>query len=171
MLPPDIAGHPALDLLNTYDTTNDFLRTDEDVIAWLRRKKFLGDAPVPDYAEGTLVNAAIQLREITQAVVRSLLERSVPDVLALNRFLACGTRHLQIICDHSGLRAEDCYDAKTPEQLLARVGQTVADLVIHCEPSAILQCANEGCRLFFYNWSDSGRDRCGWSGCNSRGTV
>ena len=175
MLPPDIAGHPALDLLNTSGTTHgkphDFLRTDEDVLLWLRRKNFVGDGPLPVYEEGAVVNAAIRLREITQTLVQALLDQSVPDVVALNGFLACGTRHVQIVDDHSALRVEDRHDAYTPEQLLSKVGQTVADLVVHCEPSSILRCTNDDCGLFFYDGKKSGRERCGWSICNSRGTM
>src|SRR5438105_15608340 len=69
-----LAGHPALDFLNTRRRVDgelvDLFRRDEDVLRWLEQ----AGLPVPDRAPISLVDAARTLRED----IRSLVEWRKP---------------------------------------------------------------------------------------------
>ncbi|MFZ6646107.1 CGNR zinc finger domain-containing protein [Undibacterium sp. TJN25] len=171
--PPIIADHPALDLLNTAALIDgklyDFLQTDAAVLSWLERTGFLKGRQVPQYEVNALRDTAHSLRDIAGVVVAQFKAGIMPNMVALNCFLACGRRHVQVVRCGKGLGVEERYDVLTPKQLLTPVAQSVAELLAKSAPSALCKCENPECSLLFQDKTKSRRRRwCSMAICGNR---
>src|SRR5689334_10932555 len=115
-----LAGHPALDFLNTRMRRNgqliDVLQCDEDVSNWLRRAGFPVVAGVPShFKDRALLNCARSLRENIRLLVDARKAGHRGDVAALNGFLADAESHLQLVWSRPRqLRIEKVRREKSP---------------------------------------------------------
>src|ERR1700722_20995067 len=86
-----LAGHPALDFLNTRMRVNgetvEVLRDDEDVRHWLGQAGFPASKGAADLKRGSLLNAALKLRENVRALVEARKAGRRGNVAGLNSFL------------------------------------------------------------------------------------
>jgi predicted RNA-binding Zn ribbon-like protein len=180
--PLAVADHPALDLLNTVAMVDgepvDFLQGDGDVVRWLARARGGARGTRFQGRPGTLLAAARTLREtIRSLVARRKNGQKAPAVLAeaavLNRFLAeAGSRPELVWDDAGGPRLERRRDSRTPEQLLAPLAESAAELLSAADFDLVRPCAGPGCVLWFYDRTKSHRRRwCSMAVCGNRHKV
>lgn len=172
-----IAGHPALDFVNTLMRVNqeflDLFQTGEDVLAWLKQ------AGLPVLAAGVktepsaLLRSARRLRE----TIRDLLERRKAgqrgDPSVLNSFLAAGRSYRQLVWNnpHSP-RIDIVWRQDTSASLLAPVAQATADLLATADFTFIKQCESEDCVFWFFDRTKSHQRRwCSMEICGNRHKV
>jgi len=132
--PHVVADHPALDLMNTVARVEgadlDFLQSDADVVRWLKRTGWLGEGSAPRFEVGALLHAARELREAVRLLVARRKEGKRGDTAVLNRFLAAGASHPELVWDGpDSPRLERRREAGTPEQLLAPLAERAAELL------------------------------------------
>src|SRR5262249_50923930 len=98
-----LAGHPALDFLNTRKRADgelvDLLRRDEDVLRWLERAGFPAPEMGPNTASPSLVDAARTLRESIRSLVEKRKTGQRGDPAVLNGFLAEAQSHPRLSWD------------------------------------------------------------------------
>ena len=172
-----LAGHPALDFLNTRRRVDgelvDLLGRDEDVLRWL------GQAGLPvleidrETAPSSLVDAARTLRE----TIRSLVERRKAgqrgDPSVLNAFLAEAQSHPRLVWNTSrSLTIERVRRQGTPAGILAPVAEAAADLLATCDFTLVKRCEDETCVLWFSDQTKSHHRRwCSAVLCGNRHKV
>ncbi len=173
---PLIADHPALHLLNTVVRTDagliDTWQRDDDVLRWLARTGLLDARMAPKLRRGTLLAAARTLREILRPLVVARKSGRRIDPAPLNRFLAKGRSHQQLVRAGSALTVERRYDPATPEGLLAPLAESAADLLAHADFKLVRRCEGAGCVLWFYDRTKAHRRRwCSMQLCGNRNKV
>ena len=98
---PLLADHPALDLLNTVVRAEggivDTWQSDQDVLRWLVRTGLLESKAAPALRRGALLDAARTLRETLRPLLVARKTGKRIDPAALNRFLAKGRSHQELI--------------------------------------------------------------------------
>lgn len=169
-----LADHPLLDLLNTLAVVDgapcEFLRSDADVEAWLAHTGW--ELPAARFPKGALLQAALTLREAVRELVeqRKAGRRGSPD--ALNRFLAAPS-HLRLDWPAGGApRLEKVRAAETPEQYLAPLAESAAQLLAEGDFDLVRVCEHPDCVLWFYDRTKSHRRRwCSMALCGNRHKV
>ena len=172
-----IAGHPALDFVNTLMRVNqeflDLFQSGEDVLAWLKQ----AGLPVPAAEIKTeplaLLRSARRLRE----TIRDLIEkrraghRGGPSIL--NSFLAAGRSYRQLVWNKPrSPRIEIVWRQDTSTSLLAPVALAAADLLATADFSFIKRCEDENCVLWFSDQTKSHQRRwCSMEMCGNRNKV
>jgi predicted RNA-binding Zn ribbon-like protein len=172
-----IAGHPALDFLNTLLRVNqefvDLLQTNEDVLVWLKQ----ADLPVPgtelNTAPLSLLRSARRLRE----AIRSLTEKRKTgrrgDPSILNSFLAASRcyRHLVWNVPHTP-KIEMVWRQDRSASILAPVAEAAADLLATANFAFIRRCEDRNCVLWFSDQTKSHQRRwCSMEICGNRHKV
>jgi predicted RNA-binding Zn ribbon-like protein len=172
-----LAGHPALDFLNTRmrvkEDLVDLLQNDEDVLRWLKQAGF--PTPTSDVTREhlNLLRSARMLREN----IRSLIERRKVgrpgNASILNRFLAASRSHLRLVWGKSNkLRIDTVRRQETPESILAPVAEAAADLLATADFELVKRCEDETCVLWFSDQTKSHRRRwCSMEICGNRNKV
>ena len=168
-----LAGHPALDFLNTRRRVDgelvDLFRRDEDVLRWLEQ----AGLPVPDRAPISLVDAARTLRED----IRSLVERRKAgqrgDPSALNDFLAGAQSHPRLVWKKPrSLAIERVRRQDTAAGILAPVAEAAADLLATGDFALVKRCEDKACVLWFSDQTKSHHRRwCSTALCGNRHKV
>ncbi|TMB30694.1 MAG: hypothetical protein E6J62_14615 [Deltaproteobacteria bacterium] len=172
-----LAGHPALDFLNTRRRVDgelvDLLGRDEDVLRWL------GQAGLPvleidrETAPSSLVDAARTLRE----TIRSLVERRKAgqrgDPSVLNAFLAEAQSHPRLVWNKQRSPTIDrVRRSETPVGILAPVAEAAADLLVTGDFKLVKRCEDEICELWFFDQTKSHHRRwCSTALCGNRHKV
>ena len=172
-----LAGHPALDFLNTRRRVDgelvDLLGRDEDVLRWL------GQAGLPvleidrETAPSSLVDAARTLRE----TIRSLVERRKAgqrgDPSVLNAFLAEAQSHPRMVWNKQRSPTIDrVRRSETPVGILAPVAEAAADLLVTGDFKLVKRCEDEICELWFFDQTKSHHRRwCSTALCGNRHKV
>lgn len=172
-----LAGHPALDFLNTRRRVDgelvDLLGRDEDVLRWL------GQAGLPvleidrETAPSSLVDAARTLRE----TIRSLVERRKAgqrgDPSVLNAFLAEAQSHPRLVWNKQRSPTIDrVRRSETPVGILAPVAEAAADLLVTGDFKLVKRCEDEICVLWFFDQTKSHHRRwCSTALCGNRHKV
>jgi predicted RNA-binding Zn ribbon-like protein len=91
----------------------------------------------------------------------------------LNSFLAEAQGHIKLALDKErGLRLERRWTQRTPEQVLAPVAESAAELLATGDFDLIRPCENQECGLWFYDRTRSHLRRwCSMSRCGNRSKV
>jgi predicted RNA-binding Zn ribbon-like protein len=181
--PPDdgsapvfLADHPVLDFLNTVAVVDgrpvDFLQSDEDVLRWLKQAGF-ADEGAPKLAGSSLLAVARNLREAIRGLVAKRKAGSRADASAFNAFLARTGSYPQLVWEgRKPPRVERVREQKSPEQLLARLAESAADLLADGDFDLIRKCEDDTCVLWFYDRTKSHRRRwCSMAACGNRNKV
>ncbi len=163
-----IAGHPALDFLNT-EKANDagerveLLVATDDISAWLDAAG-MPAAPVRDglLAEARAVRDAI--RALIVAWTDDVPAPATP-VALLNAILATGAARQQLAPDFTE-RSESLNAEPHP---LLPVAQSALELLTRHDKSLVRKCAGTGCVLWFLDTTKNKRRRwCRMEGCGNR---
>jgi predicted RNA-binding Zn ribbon-like protein len=171
-----LADHPALDFLNTIARVDgelvDSFENGDDVLRWLVRAGWPMNEVPEDLPSSSLLDIARSLRETIRASVerQKAGKRSVG---VLNSFLAEAQGHIKLALDKErGLRLERRWTQRTPEQVLAPVAESAAELLATGDFDLIRPCENQECGLWFYDRTRSHLRRwCSMSRCGNRSKV
>jgi len=172
-----LGDHPALDILNTVVRVDgelvDFLQSDRDVVLWLARVGWPLESELTNLRPSALLHFARTLREEIRALVEGRKAGKRLDVGALNAFLAEARSHLELVPDkEGGLRLERRWKRGTPEQALAPLAESAADLLATADFNLVRRCEDEECVLWFYDRTRSHHRRwCSMATCGNRHKV
>ena len=175
--PPLVGGHPALDLLNTVPRMDgelvDLLQSDQDVVRWLAMVGW----PLAHEARGlktsSLLHTARALRETIRTLVERLKAGKRVDVEPLNIFLDEARSSLRLVTNgRDGINLERQWMRNTPQQALAPIAESAAELIALGDLELMRQCEDEACVLWFYDRTKSHHRRwCSVSTCGNRNKV
>lgn len=157
-----IAGHPAIDFLNTEPVRDggpvDLLASPEDLGRWLAEAK-LGKV---DASAGDLRKA----KELRADARRLLTKRGRKDLAILNAALDRGRGSFQVEMKKGAFRTHFHPAAADPLFLLA---STIADFLTSEDVSLVKPCGGTNCVLLFYDTTKSHTRRwCSMAGCGNR---
>ncbi|NGX95230.1 MAG: hypothetical protein G4V63_08365 [Candidatus Afipia apatlaquensis] len=174
--PTVAADHPALDLLNTIAQIDgrsvDLWSSDADVAQWLVRAGWYKRGAITAGQTRGLLKSAQSLRETVRALVGERKNGGRIDPKLLNDFMAKAPSHSELVCEEAGLRLERRRAAKTPEQLLAPVAESAAELLAGGDFTLIRKCEDGTCTMWFYDRTKSHRRRwCSMALCGNRNKV
>lgn len=161
-----IAGHPALDFLNTQKANAsglvETLTEPQAVVAWFAGAG-LGSVAVSE----ALLADALELREAVRYLVRAWIQNApapAAPVGTLNRVLATGAVYPVLSPDFS--------QAATPTVAahpLLPVALSALDLLAHHDKTLVRQCGGTGCVLWFLDTTKNKRRRwCAMETCGNR---
>ena len=168
-----LAGHPALDFLNTRMRVNedlvDFFQSDEDVLIWLKQAGF----SAPPIGAGTLLACARRLRGSIRSLVEKRKSGRGGDPSILNSFLAASQSYPQLVWNKSGTPAiETVRRQDTAESILAPVAEAAASLLTAADIKLVKRCEGESCVLWFFDQTKSHHRRwCSMEICGNRHKV
>ena len=172
-----LAGHPALDFLNTRMRVNrelvDFLQSDEDVLHWLKQAG-LPVAKIRRYtAPISLVDAARTLRENIRSLVEKRKAGQRGDPSVLNDFLAEAQSHPRLVWTKPrALTIKRVRRQDMPAGILAPVAEAAADLLATYDFTLVKRCEDESCVLWFSDQTKSHHRRwCSTVLCGNRHKV
>ena len=174
---PMLAGHPALDLLNTVVMVDgelrDFLEHDADVLGWLRLAGLPVEEPKSAVRSGSLVRAARSLRETFRLLVEKQKTGKPGDMSGLNAFLIGAQSYPRLVLHKSRQPTiERVRRQGTPEQILGPVAEAAADLLAHGDFDLVKHCEDASCVLWFYDQTKSHHRRwCSTAACGNRNKV
>lgn len=174
--PPEfrlLGDHAALDLINTVEQADgsplDRWQSDDDVRVWLEVSGF---APPHGKAPKGLLLPARNLRETVRALVAQRKAGLPLKLAALNRALAAGGSHLEIVGVAGAPSLARRYEASTPDQWLLPAAEAAAELLVHGDFDLVRKCESAVCSLWFYDRTRSHRRRwCSMSLCGNRHKV
>ena len=173
-----LAGHPALDFLNTRMRRNgqliDVLQRDQDVLRWLRKAGFPVVAGGASHFEhGALLNCARNLRENIRLLIEKRKAGQRGDAALLNGFLAGVESHLQLVWSKPRqLRIETVRRQDSPVAILGPVAESAANLLATADFRFVKRCEDETCVLWFTDRTKSHRRRwCSTMLCGNRHKV
>jgi len=166
--------HPALDLMNSVmlidGAATDTWQSDEDVLNWLQAAGLL---PRGAAAPAGLLDAGRTLREAVRKLVRDRKAEKTLDLRPLNAALAQAQRHLELHEEEDGKLALNArYAADTPQQLLAPLAESAAQLLVEADFSLVRKCEDADCVLWFLDRTKAHRRRwCSMALCGNRHKV
>jgi predicted RNA-binding Zn ribbon-like protein len=174
-----VAGHPALDFLNTIAApqgeTIEFLSDDPAVIAWLDQvalapeasKAVLRDRP------GALAQHARALRESFRTMVERRKLGQTSNLRPLNELLARGGSYSRVEWARGQTpRRLTEWRIRAPQDLLLPLAESMADLLAQGSFELIRECENPACTLWFYDQTKSHQRRwCSMRVCGNRMKV
>jgi predicted RNA-binding Zn ribbon-like protein len=172
-----LAGHPALDFLNTRMRVNrdlvDFMESAEDVLRWLEEAGLPGRKIPPHMTPMSLVDAARTLRENIRSLVEKRKAGQRGDPSVLNGFLAEAQSHPRLVWNkRRSLTIERVRRQDTPAGILAPVAEAAADLLATCDFNLVKRCEDETCVLWFSDQTKSHHRRwCSAVLCGNRHKV
>lgn len=172
-----LAGHPALDFLNTRMRVNrelvDFLQCDEDVLRWLKQAGLPVAKSRPDTMPMSLVDPARTLRENIRSLVEKRKAGQRGDPSVLNRFLAEAQSHPRLVWNKPrSLMIERVRRQHTPVGILAPIAEAAADLLATGDFTLVKRCEDETCVLWFSDQTKSHHRRwCSAVLCGNRHKV
>jgi predicted RNA-binding Zn ribbon-like protein len=177
IMPPRVADHLALELLNTVFGLNgelvDSLQSDKDVLRWLAdfgwpvKDNFANSKPE------TLLHSARTLREAIRKLVETRKACKRADVAHFNAFLAESQSHLKLSPGKGGIvNLEREWKQRTPEEILAPVAEAAAELLATGDFNLVRHCEDSECVLWFYDRTRSHHRRwCSMATCGNRNKV
>jgi predicted RNA-binding Zn ribbon-like protein len=157
-----IAGHPAIDFLNTEVVLNgepaDLLASPEDLGRWLAEAK-LGKA---DASAGELRKA----KELRASARRLLGKPGRKDLAVLNAALARGRGSFQVELKKGALRTH--FHPQAADALFL-IASAIAEFLTSEDVSLVKPCGGTNCVLLFYDTTKSHTRRwCSMAGCGNR---
>jgi predicted RNA-binding Zn ribbon-like protein len=174
-----IADDLALNFVNTrYGVSagrRECLNSDEEVLDWLRRAGlgYDGNAGLPDSKRGTLLKAALELRETALDLLSRRKAETVGNPAALNRFLALDDR-VQALKWKRGRLPELERRQALPviEAVLVPVADAIARLLTEGDFDLVRKCESSDCTLWFYDRTKAHHRRwCSMALCGNRAKV
>jgi predicted RNA-binding Zn ribbon-like protein len=172
-----LAGHPALDFLNTRMKVNgelvDALQTNEDVLRWLQQAGFPVTDTGPNNASPRLLDSARRLRENIRMLVEKRKGGQRGDPSVLNDFLAGARSYPQLVWSKpKSLKIDRVRRRGTRNAILAPIAEAAADLLATADFSLVKRCENESCVLWFSDQTKSHHRRwCSMELCGNRHKV
>lgn len=179
-----LAGHPALDFVNTLAAPQgvpvDFIPDGLALLQWMLRAELISPAiaraskrwPV-DQLDEIATKARALRNELRHALPFQFSEKPPRRLITvLNRILAVGTLYRKIECCEGHISLLDSWRIENPNQLLAPIAESIADLLAHVDPAAIKSCENKSCILWFVDHTHGRRRRfCSAAICGNRHKV
>jgi len=175
--PPRMGDHLALDLLNTVFLLNgelvDSLESDSDVLRWLADAGWPVEDDLANSKPDTLLHSARTLREAVRKLVETRKAGKRADVAHFNAFLAESQSHLKLSPGKGGtLNLEREWKQRTPEEILAPLAESAAELLSAGDFNLVRQCEDSECVLWFYDRTRSHHRRwCSMATCGNRNKV
>jgi len=172
-----LADHPALDLLNTVPMVNgeliDLLQSDADVLLWLKEAGLQAEGMLPDASSSALLHAARALRDALRQLLEVRKQGRRADLSVLNAFLVAATSYPQLVWNKTHtLTIRRVWQLDTPEQMLAPVAESAAELLTTVDLDLVKPCEDESCVLWFYDQTKSHHRRwCSMTTCGNRHKV
>ena len=184
---PFLAGHPAIDFLNSaYAPGGQLVETLGDgraLLAWLVAAKLLDEDESATLARRfgrkALDAAAAEARAVREwartwlAAWRANPTRDYGDEIGvLNKLLARETRGRELIASKRQLQLLDRARFPDAEALLAPIAVEIARLVTQEDPALLKACAAADCTLWFVDRTKAHRRMfCSAAGCGNRAKV
>lgn len=174
-----IADEVALDFINTaYGVAPnhvDVLGSDRQVLDWLQRAGLTPEFGSPPLAgkPGVLLHSALALRECARDLVERRKAGAGGDVSVLNRVLALGETHQQLVWKkgHAPTISIHRSGAK-PDALLVPLAEAIARLLAEGDFELVRRCESADCTLWFYDRTKSHHRRwCSMAMCGNRAKV
>ena len=175
--PLRVADHLALELLNTVFVLNgelvDSLQGDNDVLRWLADIGWPVKGNLANSKPDTLLHSARTLREAIRKLVETRKAGRRADVAHFNAFLAESQSHLKLSPGKGGtLNLEREWKQSTPEEILAPLAESAAELLSTGDFNLVRQCEDSECVLWFYDRTRSHHRRwCSMTTCGNRNKV
>jgi predicted RNA-binding Zn ribbon-like protein len=172
-----LAGHPALDFLNTRMRVDvavlDLLQSDEDVLIWLRQAGFPTPRSGRRAGSISLLRSARRLRESVRSLVEARKTGQRGDLFVLNSILAASRGYPQLIWRASNvLKIETIRRQETVGSILAPVAEAAAELLTTVDFGLIKHCEDNTCTLWFSDHTKSHNRRwCSMEICGNRNKV
>lgn len=172
-----LAGHPALDFLNTRMRVNgqleDFFQRGEDVLRWLGQAGFPTSEIGPATARLSLLDSARRLRENIRSLVEKRKAGQRGDPSFLNGVLVEAQSHPRLVWNTPrSLRIDRVGRQDTPQAILAPVAEAAADLLATGDFRLVKRCEDETCVLWFSDNTKSHHRRwCSVALCGNRHKV
>lgn len=185
---PRVAGHPALDFVNTVDWRGDPRRREDrlgdfpDLVRWARQAalvsaaeaRVLGAAAGRDpRSAGRAIQRARRLREVLGRIFAARgggRRPAVRDLRHFNAFLGAALRRRRLEprgdrCDWGWVALDD----RRLDAFLSPLVLAAADLLTSPRQARIRACAADGCGWLFLDTSRGGRRRwCSMQSCGNR---
>jgi predicted RNA-binding Zn ribbon-like protein len=173
--PQFVGDDLALDFINTAygvgDGARECLGSDAQVLDWLR----LAGVTVPPLKgrPGTLLKAALALRETARGLVEMRKAGGAGDVAGLNRVLALGSASHEVVWNRKEKpRVELRRRVESVEALLVPIAEALAKLLAEANFDLVRQCECSDCTLWFHDHTKSHRRRwCSVAQCGNRMKV
>ncbi|WP_438868544.1 CGNR zinc finger domain-containing protein [Pseudomonas sp. L1(2025)] len=172
-----LADEPVLDMLNTLANIDgvprDFWQADADVQRWLVRLHWAHEGGIPIFADGALLRAARELREVIRELVAARKHGQAGNPAALNGFLRKAVSHPQLLWPASGApQLERQRNVQTAEQFLSPIAEAAANLLVAGDFNLIRRCEHPECILWFYDRTKAHKRRwCSMALCGNRHKV
>ena len=169
---PLVADHLALDMLNTEagtgDARQDFWRSNDAVLDWLKRCGIDAGSPGAPVADDFLRDA-----KALRAAARDLITRRIQgergDPALLNRYLAAMASTPVLVWDEAQPQLVRQGAAPSPARALGILAEAVATLLADDDVALVRQCEHPECVLWFYDRTKSHRRRwCSMALCGNR---
>jgi predicted RNA-binding Zn ribbon-like protein len=183
-----IAGHVALDFVNTLENRPDPARQHEnltslaEVLRWAQLSGIITAADVADEPkpqnngrhERRLLTEAIALREVICRIFTALARGRWPvesDVMLFNRFLRVAMTNLRLEQRGRSLRWQT-HAPSAAAQVLDTITRAAADLLTSPKVEFVRECASGSCRWLFLDTSKNHQRRwCDMKTCGNRAKV
>ena len=174
-----VADDLALDFINTRfgvdESRRECFANDESVLRWLRRTGSMTTVTgeVPKWRRGTLVKAAIELRESARELVACRKAGRVGNPAVLNRFLTLDSSHKQLEWRQGRPPTLPLQrQLRTVEAALAPVSNAIATLLTEGDFKLVRACESSDCTLWFYDRTKAHHRRwCSMALCGNRAKV
>jgi predicted RNA-binding Zn ribbon-like protein len=173
-----VADDVALDFLNTEygvpPERHECLSSEQQVLDWLARADLMpGVEGAPAMKRGALLAAALDLRQSARKLVERRKAGSVGDPSELNRLLALGRVHQELVWKKG--QAPKVIQHRTQavaEALLVPVAEAIAKLLVEGDFDLVRKCESTDCTLWFYDRTKSHHRRwCSMAACGNRAKV
>ncbi len=176
--PPLFVGDDlALDFVNSAfgvgEGKRECLGSDAQVLDWLRRAGLPASPQGGAGRSGTLLRAALALRQTARDLLESRKAGTWGDASALNRLLTLGNSYRELVWSKSqGPVLELRRRVGSVEALLVPVAEAVARLLAEGDFSLVRKCESPDCTLWFYDRTKSHHRRwCSMAQCGNRMKV
>jgi predicted RNA-binding Zn ribbon-like protein len=173
-----LAGHPALDFLNTRMRVDgelvDLLQCNEDVLRWLEEAGLLvTETRAAGPAPSRLLDSARKLRENIRILVEKRKTGQRGDPSVLNDFLVEAESYPQLVWSKPrSLKIDRVRRQDTPKAILAPIAESAADLLTTADFNLVKRCEDESCVRWFSDQTKSHHRRwCSMELCGNRHKV
>ena len=172
-----VGDHPSLDFLNTVARIDgalvDSLQNDLGVAQWMEAAGWAVETDLSSIKAGSLLEAARGLRDTIRTLVQRRKAEKRVDLDPLNNYLAKSRSYLKLTREKDGtLDLHRKWKQRNPEEILAPLADSAAELLANGDFSLVRKCENGDCVLWFYDRTKSHHRRwCSMAMCGNRHKV